>query len=250
MGINKTLQTVKGDCMPESLASTLFKEIDFPSLQNAIDVLGDKSVNLSPEEKKNASKIVDEWAQNVIQNLHGYINHLGHVTDFLTSLDNEKKWFEPGFPPLSEEQITRIIDLTKTKELYEAALRSYEIEKEYTLEQKPAKPYIDDLMSKTESEILLCNYNTAKAKYEKNRIRLKRNTYKNFESFITKVNKAAEIRALIKETRRFQDSLKDKVSQCTQMALAARINIEIPVLEVRSAIQELIDFAKNIGHQV
>lgn len=231
-----------------ALATGIFKDIDFAGLNRIIDIIGDKSANLSVEEKTAATEIVGQWEETVLDRLKANGNKMRCMIEMLNRNAQSHIWLCPiaGSDYMSQEQIDQIVFATDTKELFEKAQLAYEMQCEYRKEHSPERPYTDDNMSYNEIARLTKRFEAEQSRYSIESTRYTRKTHLAFQEFIKALIKHKSVKEMLKKAEAHTASLKGYTTECQTKATMAKLNIQISSPEIRSVIHEMLDFASTI----
>lgn len=231
-----------------ALTAGMFKDIDFAGLNRIIDVIGEKSADLTPEEKVSATEIVAQWEGTVLDRLRINGNKMRCMTAMLNKNAQSHLWLDPtaGSDYMSQEQINQIVFATDTTALYEEAQLAYELQCDFVKENKPDRPYTDDNMSYNEIARLTKRYEAEMSRYNIECTRHARKTHLAFQAFIKVLVKHKTVKDMLKKAEAYTASLTGYTTECQAKATMAKLNIQISSPEIRSVIHEMLDFASSI----
>ena len=237
MSKTKTKTTEKALPAVANEIAGIFSPIDFESLNASITKLAESGGNLSPEEKKFAIDIVDEWDQNVIKAIDDKITE---GTDILYSLDPDSYRSDC----MDEEMIAKLAKQlgNKTASLYKA----YEKTKGEVLDIQKQKPDYDKVRDASETaEEYIDRASKSEAEYAKWELKIakarKRADWALYE-LKREIYGTTEAQEIIKRIKSFQRKSSSFKKSCNEKSRLAKINITISDETAREALKELISF--------
>lgn len=209
--------------------------INFNSLNDSINKLGDRSTELTDDDKKLAIEIIDTWNTNVIETLNTKISE---VREFCNSFD-----LSVSDISLSDEEIEALahhLGFDKEYDDYKAAWSKF-------FDLRAERDHIDEKYSDIElsakNRELLGHYSAEK--YE-NKIALsksRRECNKITTDLFTKMSKTSEVKKFLKKGREFLSQANDLKKAAVDKANMARVNVAIDNINVRDALFDLIQFS-------
>jgi hypothetical protein len=227
---------------------SIFKDIDFSTLNATIDVLGKHGVDLDKEEKSAASKIVDEWNHNVITRLHNRVNEMNNVVNFFNVKRLAQNYRYNGYyyNSLGEAELTALAASTGTTDLYEQVLKvTNEVER--FRDEGPVVPNLDDKSLTALTRMKLKNdYEYAKAKFDIDFVKLDRKLNAAWKAFLTELNTKDQVKQILAKATKYLRNVNTLTSECEAKATLAKLNIQINSEAVRDSLRELMDFTKSI----
>lgn len=230
-----------------ALMTTVFRDVDFNSLNTIIDKLGDSSAVLGQEEKVAAVQIVTEWENNVISRMRSYSSKMSSMVNAFSLDVNYSTWLgSDHVGELSMPQIEQMIIATGTKTLWEVALGHYEAMQEYLDDNTPEKGYVDDNMSANEIIRVTRKYELEMARHNTERTRLERKVKMAFREFMRNFLKNTLVKDMVAKARSYNTNLNDALTECHMKSNMAKLNIQIASADVRGAIHELLAFSSGI----
>lgn len=230
-----------------ALMTTVFRDVDFNSLNTIIDKLGDSSAVLGQEEKVAAVQIVSEWENNVISRMRSYNSKMNSMVNAFYIDVHYGIWLgATNVGELSMPQVEQMIIATGTKTLWDIALGHYEAMQEYLEDNTPEKGYIDDNMSANEIIRINRKYELEMARHNTERTRLERKVKMAFRDFMKNFLKNTLVKDMIAKARSYNANLNDVLAECHMKSNMAKLNIQIASADVRGAIHELLAFSSGI----
>lgn len=208
--------------------------INFNSLNDSINKLGDRSTELTDDDKKLAIEIIDTWNTNVIETLDTKISE---VREFCDSFDMSYEGIS-----LSDEEIealARHLGFGKEYDDYNAAwTKFFELRKE--------RDYIDEKYSNisctAKNRELLGHYSAEKYQNKVELAKSRRNCNKITTDLFTKMSKTSEVKKFLKKGREFLSQASTLKKAAVDKANMARVNVAIDNINVRDALFDLIQF--------
>lgn len=214
----------------------VFDPINFDNLNKAITKLASSNATLTPDEKKFAIDLIDDWDHSVIQAIDDKINE---GQQLLYTFNPNHVHFELDdelCESLTKQLGTKFTklykDYLKTKnELFE--LQNTAPKQDRTRDiNETAGAYIDR-SAKEEAEYAKYQLKIAKAR--------KAVEWAQYD-FKKALSETPEIQEIIRRIKSFQKKSKSFKTACNDKSRLAKINVTISDENVREALKEIIDF--------
>ena len=222
-------------CGTKPLDIEHYFRINFEELNNSINKLGDRSKELTNDDKILAVEIIETWNKNVIDALDKKIHE---VREFCDSFDLTYETIR-----LTDEEIGSIaahLGMDKEFEDYEDSWNTY-----LSL-QKEAK-HIDmkfaDVKKIPENKDLLGQYSAEKYNVSVEITKARNKCDKVTTDLFTKMAKTKEIKDFIKKGLEFLSQADELKKAAVNKANLARVNVTIDNANVRDALFELMAFS-------
>ncbi len=220
-----------------SLIGRVLTPADFSALDSLIKNLGDKAVNLKPEEKEGAIQIIDEWNQSVTQRIQYNAEQAKAVLAFL---DGQAMY---------GGQLQEVIELFHeaigdTRE-YAAYLKAVEEYAAIQADEPVSMPVGDDTTIAQADRINAENYAADLAHNRKVRgAEYKFN--KAVKAYIKSLQAIPEVQSLRGALTSYKNKAVRMAAECSDKASRAKLNVTIDNPEVRKLLHELMDFAQKV----
>lgn len=214
-------------------------KVNFGVLNDAINKLGDRSTELTIENKQLGLEIVEGWQKTVIKQLN---TKEKEVNDFISTFD-----LSTSSIYLSDEELDTLATHTGLISEYstyaDAWERKLELERElkdiddkYRIvsESKSTEANVKELKGQHLTEVYYCKAQLADANKE---------CKKAVTELIKSLRKHPEVKAFIKKGNEFLSQVKNVKKAAVDKANKARINITIDNEAVRDALFDLVEFS-------
>lgn len=214
-------------------------KVNFGVLNDAINKLGDRSTELTVENKQLGLEIIEGWQKTVIEQLN---TKEKEVKDFLDTFD-----LGTSSIYLSDEELDTLATHTGLILEYstyaDAWERNTELKREleditnkYKIvsESKSTEANVKELKGQYYTELYYCKSQLADADKE---------CKKAATELIKALRKHPEVKAFIKKGGEFLSQVKDVKKAAVDKANKARINITIDNAAVRDALFDLVEFS-------
>lgn len=221
--------------------SNLFKDVDFSQLNSAITSLGGASTQLTPDEKTNASKLVDEWTNTVTNKLNSKRYDLSSVLSFF-----DNRGYQCRSSVLSDEQLASLAEQTGTTDTFSKIAAQKEIIEIIQEKKRPADVYHDINLSEVQNMLnqkqYEMDYHIFQAELNKEDNKLN----KLMTDWIKELKKHAAVKDMIAKAKEYIRTYNDVYEQAKQKGQLAKLNILISNAETRDALRSLLDFTETI----
>ena len=238
----KELTTVAQSQDQLATINAFFGDIDFSKLNDTIVKLS-KHGELSKIEKKSAMDVIDSWNENVIDKLRIEKNKIdsfvanihGSNGNGISNLINSQEYID------ELEMVIAYIDAQAQYDELVDVMDEYAVAQGMT---QNVQDIVVDVNTTKEEEIIMAKDRTLekiKANAELTRIG---NKIARLNSEIIKLIAAnKEMQALIRGLKKKARGMDKLRVDCTDKAQMAKINVTIDDVDVRAALQELIEFS-------
>lgn len=215
----------------------LFKAIDFAPLNNAIESIAEHSGNLQPDEKKEAKEIVNQWENVVIAELNKQASNTRSFLYFIERTGSSELELEDIGQSLAERTNTML----EFKELMEAKKNLKKLQ-----QRRPEQPHNDLELTYVQRAEKEAAYKVEMAKYDVQESKLGRSVKVKERAWKDLVAENENIIAMVKQARKYLNSVEEYKSDCSNKSQMAKLNIAISSEGVRNSLKELLQFAKTI----
>lgn len=225
-----------------AITTSLFKDIDFNGIAQAIENIGAHNQSMTIEEKEMASGIVDQWEKDVMGRLK---EKSGEFSDFVQLIEQTGKDGYVANEDLFDEIGEDLADKTKTTKQYGELVDALE-ELENHLQTRPNEPI--ERESRTYKEKLEEEqaYSLEMAKYRLKLKTLQRDVYLKEYEWKKLVKQNKEVKELLKKAKRFNKDLGKFTGMCHDKAQIAKLNIAVSNKGVRDSLRDLLNFSATI----
>jgi len=227
----------------------LFSDFNFEDLNKSIEVLANTNRDLSEDEKQSAVVIVEDWEQNVIQRLNDHKENLSAFVEYL-DLDNlyeSNRYYHRNEYELDEDQRKELAAQTGTVAELQVFIDAQDELRIFKNTRPDPEDLADDLESSLEDRI------TARKDAEKDMAiwetkvqRLERKERKAMLAWKRALRENPDIQKLLAYVRKYKRNMSKFTNECTSKSQLARLNISISSEETRTALRELLEFARKI----
>jgi ribosomal protein L17 len=216
----------------------LFNDIDFASLNKAIDSLGGASKTLTSEEKTAGTDIIHEWEDTVIRRLRNKNTEMRNIVYFFSAGNLNMNIFD-------KNQLAALAVQTETDDMYQVIL-DYDEEIADLNAERPERPDHDLNLSELQNLLNGKEYEMAMLKFTKRvgAIELKRN--KAIKEWKKALIKDDSVKEMVAKASEYDKSLDTAINQCKEKSQIARLNVMIGNDDVRASLRELLNFSENI----
>lgn len=231
----------------------MFSDIDFNKLNTSIDTLGQKSGEITQDERLAASNYIRDWEILVVGRLYDKSAKLDAFLRILSTAPDAlykdlHRWFTGDYAGTIENLLSGKNYAEKFLEQY------YELQEKMTaLEEHKelhaiSKPLLDkDTMTKVDIDARLLQYQTAAARYTaavKKRELVFRRLFHTFKSTL---NKDKDFRSFTKELAAQSSSAEEARNIVKEKSSLARMNVLISSSDVRDALKSLHEIEAEIA---
>lgn len=219
----------------------LFQELDFKNLNGAIVKLGSSSKKLSEKEKEIGTNLLGEWEKNVVEKLETKERELRAVVDFINSGERNYS-FDSNY---YDKMKVALVEISETKKQYEEFLAAEIKLSELKLEE-PVRPNIDPNKTIIENDSIFGDYERKLVDFSIKDKKLRFLLKQAHSKWISAIRANERVKAMIGGIDAYLVKLKQYKSDCKDKAHLAKINIAISDMATRKAIQEIIEFTRQI----
>lgn len=225
----------------------LFKDINFNELNTVIQALGDKSSELTPDEKVAATNIISSWNKNVVGRIRTHLNDMENMLRlFSTNVGTHSHEQFLTQTVLNDQQLIQLIAVTATTDLYETFLKAHQDQIQYVEANEPQRPFVDKNMSALEIAKAESQYQLDYVKYEIELTKRKRKVVMAFREFIKTVTATTQVKAMVAKAKLFVKDANTLYSECDVKTNMAKLNIQISSGNIRDSLRDLMSFASQI----
>jgi hypothetical protein len=227
----------------------IFKNIDFEGLNGAIEVLGNKSGELTAEEKTAAGTILGEWNKNVIDRLEMHKDEMSLIVTFFNGGSGTYRRYDGSYAIanelFSDDQIEQMAEAAGTVPEFEAWMLAKE-EHKNAHNTKPYAPLVDEEMTRMETLKAEGDYNLEYQRWDIRRIKAMRAEENARSTFLRATREHDQIRELIKQAEKQRRNTGKMINECNTKTSLAKLNIAISSQGIRDALKDLLNFTKTI----
>lgn len=215
----------------------IFDPINFEQLNKAISKLASSKATLSPEEKKFAIDLIDDWDTSVITAIDDKISEGNQILYSFNPNYHNCELDEEILSNLTKQLGSKYTNMykkyaTAKNELFDLQQNAPKYDQDRDLDET-AGEYIDRRTSE-EAEFAKYDLKLAKAR--------KKVDWALYELKKT-LNETPEVQEIIKRIKTFQKKSKSFKTACNDKSRLAKINVTISDENIREALKEIINFA-------
>lgn len=215
----------------------ILQPADFKALDGLIQSLGDKSMNLSPEEKTGAVAIIDDWNKSVTDRIRANEAQARQVLDFLNGTAMYGASLEESI-----ELFHEILGDTPEYLKYKAAVDNYAM----VMSDAPLDNPVDENMTVAQAEQLNMDNYAERLKYGR-RLKTAEHAFnKAVKEYIKSLNGMPEIKTLRGSLQSYKNRATRMAADCQDKATRAKLNITISDPDVRKLLHDMMDFTKSV----
>ena len=235
------------------LGGGLAQDIEFNSLDSAIEKIAEHTSDLSDSERNAAIEIVDTFEQRVIStinnkesNLSSFLYYMEHMNARDISME-----YDGGRALRYRPQIELLLSregMDDLEEQYQHIMQEVEKLAEIREDEEPEEPLIDhNCMTGLQIHRLELEYQVAKSRFQSKMAKEEYKLHKEYNKFLRAFKKNAEVKKFIKTLNEQTDASKHAKAIVEEKAAAARLNILVGNADIREALKEFHDFASSIA---
>lgn len=215
----------------------ILQPADFKALDKLIQTLGDKSANLTESEKAGAVAVIDEWNASVTGRIRANADMAAMVLSFLNggqlygqSLEDAVELFHDalGDSPAYAE--------------YRKAVEGYED----VMRDKPIELPVDGGMTVAQADrVRMDNY--AAGLDHGRKVKVAEHAFNRaVKNYIAYLNGLDEVKSLKGSLQSYKNKAARMAADCEDKATRAKLNVTVSDPDVRTALHEMMDFAKSV----
>lgn len=234
------------------LGGGLAQDIEFNSLDSAIEKIAEHTSDLSDSERNAAIDIVAKFESRVVMAIERKERTLSEFAYFLKNMSSTCFRFDylEKFERYSNNIKLLLSSRSDAEELEEQfqdimdAIETYYDHKE----DRPEEPLIDhDIMTGLQVNRLTLEYKLALQRYTAKLAKEEYAIRKKFSAFYKAFKKNAEMKKFMKALEEQADASQHAKAIVEEKAAAARLNILVGNADIREALKEFHDFASSIA---
>lgn len=229
----------------KSGALNLFKEVDFGTLNQAIDTLGNNSQHLTDGEKDNALDILNTWENGVVEKLEQRIHDIENVVKFV---DQQYKISNYHYNvSIDEKKMEEIARISETNEQYQEYIQSKDKLSELRHE-KPLEFHKNDYSDRTMNDIadLQIEHETEMLRYNNKLRRAEKDEERALRQWKISISRSKIFKDFINVLKDHVSKLKNYKVEAKDKSSLAKLSISIPNADIREAIKGMVNFTRSI----
>lgn len=232
------------------LGGSMAQDIEFNSLDSAIEKIAEHTSDLNDMERSAAIEIVDKFERRVIstidkkeRNLSNFMYYMEHMSANNIVYDGDRS---EQYRPQIELLLSRE-GMDDLKEQYQDIMDEIETYKDIK-EEGPEEPLIDhNVMTGLQVNRLTLEYKLALQRHQAKLAKEEYAIRKKFRVFCKAFKKNAEIKKFMKALKEQANASQHAKAIVEEKAAAARLNILVGNADIRAALKEFHDFASSIA---
>jgi len=216
----------------------MFVDMDFDTLNGAIEQLGTFSGKLTDKEKELAVNILTDWEKNVIDKVSVKKRELKDVISFVKGgyLYDTEFTFKIS---------TKLAEVSNTEDLFNIYIENKQ--KLIEFEQEiPVKPLHNPSLTEFENDEIYRDYVFELTKSNATIKLFKYNMTLSHRQWFNKMKKSQEVITITGEMDAYLVKLTKYNTECKDKSQLAKVNISIANEDVRNSIKEIINFSKQL----
>lgn len=235
------------------LGGGMAQDIEFNSLDSAIEKIADHTSDLSDMERNAAIEIVDKFEQRVISTINNKESNLSNFLYYMEHMaaSDINVEYEGGRALRYRPQIELLLSregMDDLEEQYQHIAQGIERLVEVQEDERPEEPLIDhNCMTGLQIHRLELEYQVAKSRFQSMITKEQYKLRKEYSKFLRAFKKNAEVKKFIKTLNEQADASKHAKAVVEEKAAAARLNILVGNADIREALKSFHDFASSIA---
>lgn len=222
---------------PGSFTGRILQPADFTALDGLIKTLGDKSAHLSESEKSGAIAVIDEWNASVTSRIRANADMARMVLSFL---DGAQLWGQSLEDAV--ELFHEAIGDTPEYLAYHAAVEAYAA----VSADAPIDVPVSGGMTVEQSDRICLENHAAKLEHGRKLRSAEHGFNKAVKAYVKALNAMPEIKALRGSLTSYKNKASRMAADCADKATRAKLNVTVSDPDVRQALHDMMDFAKNV----
>lgn len=220
-----------------SFTGRILQPADFKALDGLIQSLGDKSADLTPEEKSGAVAVIEEWNQSVTGRIRANAEQARMVLSFLDGAQLYGQALEDTI-----ELFHEALGDTPEYLAYRDAVDKYaEVARDAPLDV----PVDDDMTVAQSDRVRMDNYAAQLSHGRK--VKAAEHVFNRaVKDYIKYLNGLDEVKTLRGSLMSYKNKASRMASECQDKATRAKLNVTISDPDVRKALHEMMEFAKGV----
>lgn len=231
----------------------MFSDIDFEKLNSTIDILGQKSGEITQEERVVASGYITDWENLVVTRLNEKSMKLVSLHRFLSLAPNASygaisDWFIGEFSTVVEDILSGENYDNKFLEAYMELQATHGQIEDYRTEHAIIEPIIDiNAMTKADIDARKLQFQAAIARLNAAMSKRELSFRRSFLTFKAMLNKDKNFKAFLKALDEQSAAATEARNIVKEKASLARMNVLISSSDIREALKELHSIEKELA---
>ena len=215
----------------------ILQPADFTALDKLIQTLGDKSANLTESEKNGAVAVIEEWDISVTNRIRANADMASMVLSFL----NGGQLYGQGLEDVIELFHEALGDCPAYDD-YRKAVEGYAD----VMRDKPIDLPVDGGMTVAQADkVRMDNY--AAGLEHGRKVKVAEHAFNRaVKNYVAHLNGLDEVKALKGSLASYKNKAARMIADCEDKATRAKLNVTVSDSEVRTALHEMMDFAKSV----